>query len=140
MAGRLRGDGGGIFGLIDLLAEHGEAVEYDLIRAGLRLDDLGTERLSWRELKVVVRNTPANESALRRAQSPEDSPWTATTLLLAEAVDALRTLAWMKTKDGQKNRNRPQPIPRPGHRPTIHGKGAVPIEEIESWLEQFKST
>ena len=30
------------------------------------------------------------------------------TLLLAAAVDRLSFLAWVKTKDGQKNRNRPK--------------------------------
>ncbi|WP_040466783.1 DUF5361 domain-containing protein [Eremococcus coleocola] len=33
-----------------------------------------------------------------------------TTMLLAQAVDALNTLLWTKTKDGQKNRNRPKSI------------------------------
>ena len=32
------------------------------------------------------------------------------TLLLAAAVDRLSFLAWVKTKDGQKNRNRPKSI------------------------------
>lgn len=32
------------------------------------------------------------------------------TLLLAMAVDALHLLVWMKTKDAQKNRNRPKSI------------------------------
>lgn len=38
-------------------------------------------------------------------------------MLLAAAVDQLTVLAWMKTEDGAKGRNRPKPIPRPGVEP-----------------------
>lgn len=37
-----------------------------------------------------------------------------TNQLLAAIADALRWLQWAKTKDGRKNQNRPDPIPRPG--------------------------
>ncbi|MBP2211082.1 hypothetical protein JOJ87_001426 [Rhodococcus ruber] len=103
---------GGILGLLALLEEHSEAVEYDLIRMGLRLDWLGTDDLTWRDLHVLVRQS-GPDSALVRALNP-DSRWDLHALLLAEAVDTLHDLRWMKTKDGHKNRNRPKPIPRPG--------------------------
>ena len=32
------------------------------------------------------------------------------TFLLAQAVDALRLLCWLNSKDGEKNRNRPETI------------------------------
>jgi hypothetical protein len=35
-------------------------------------------------------------------------------MLLAAIADVLRWLQWAKTKDGQKGRNAPDPIPRPG--------------------------
>lgn len=54
------------------------------------------------------------ESHLFRKLHPEDAGWTLNNLLLAAAVDSLRWLQWVKTKDGQKNRGRPDPIARPG--------------------------
>ena len=45
---------GGIASLRGVLGEHSEAVEYDLLRLGQHIDDLGTPALSWRDLWVVV--------------------------------------------------------------------------------------
>lgn len=45
---------------------------------------------------------------------PEDAEWTLTNRLLAIIADVLRWLQWAKTSDGRKNRNQPEPIPRPG--------------------------
>jgi hypothetical protein len=81
---------------------------------GLRLDWLGSDQLSWRDLIVIVdglANDPA--SALVRAANPEHL-WDIHALLLAEAVDTLHDLRWFETKDGQKGRNRPKRLPRPG--------------------------
>ena len=92
MAGGVRGGRGGIGGLLRLLREHGEAVEYDLIALGLRLDDLGTERLSWRDLLVIARQSPPG-SALNRALDPG---WRATldTHLLRRIEHAGRVSVW----------------------------------------------
>lgn len=51
-------------------------------------------------------------------------------MLLAAIADALAWLQWAKTKDGRKNRNRPDPIERPGVEPkrkAVHpgAKGVV---------------
>lgn len=40
--------------------------------------------------------------------------WTKTEHLLAGMLDYLALQWWAKTKDGEKNRNRPKPVPRPG--------------------------
>ncbi|WP_052372591.1 DUF5361 domain-containing protein [Nocardia otitidiscaviarum] len=40
--------------------------------------------------------------------------WGLKEMLLADMVDSLRWLVWAKTKDAQKGRNRPKPVPRPG--------------------------
>lgn len=65
-----------------------------------------------------MRHSPP-ESALYKAMYPpdEDSLWGLPEMLLAEAADSLRWLVWAKTEDGQKNRNHPHPIPRPGVEP-----------------------
>lgn len=118
--------------LLDLLDEHEEPIAYDLIRLGLRLRDLGTDRLSWGDLWAIVRNAP-RDSALYRALNP-DHEWTLTDLLLAEVADAVRVANWQR--GSAKRHEYPKPIPRPGVEPqsATYGKGAIPIDEMAEWL------
>lgn len=109
MAERLGSHGGGITGLIDLIDGHGAALEYDLIKLGLRLRDCPSEHFDWRDLLVIVRHSN-DRSALWQSQNPKYTGWTLTDRLLAIIANALRWLVWAKTKDGSKNRNRPVPI------------------------------
>lgn len=134
MAGRQRCDAGGIQSLRRLLDEYSEAVEYDLISLGLRIDDLGTERLSWRDLKVIITRMPQERSALAAERHPEDSAWGLLHMLTAELVDVQRVALWAKTKDGAKNRNRPKPIERPGRRPEKFGKKPLELDKMRDWL------
>ncbi len=106
MAGSVRSEAGGIAGLVRLLSEHGEAVEFDLIRLGLRLDWLGSEALSWRDLLVIVRQS-GPESALWRVENGHSPLFDAE---LARSMEySLRWLVWAKSKDAQRNANRPEP-------------------------------
>ena len=43
--------------------------------------------------------------------------WTQEDYLLADIANALNLLVWAQTKDGQKNRNRPEPIRPPKQHP-----------------------
>ena len=101
-----------------------------MIALGLRLDWLGSEALSWRDLLVIIRQSPA-DSAVVRAMDP-DSHWGLSEHLLAQVVDNTSWLVWAKTEDGSKNRNRPQPWPRPGVEPD-EGKSVkgtpIPLDE-----------
>lgn len=115
-----------------------------MIALGLRLRQLGTPELTWRDLFVICRQSPRT-SALFRALAPEEAPWGMAEHLLAEAVYALRIGNWMQTDDAAKRRShtRPKPIPRPGvqddtvERKTF-GKGdAVPIDAMRSWLDEI---
>lgn len=56
--------------------------------------------------------------------------------LLAVIADGITAGNWMQSRDGQKNRNRPKPIPRPGLDPADkkYGGRAEPIESIRDWL------
>ena len=111
-------------------------IEYDLIGLGLRLRDLGTERLSWRDLRVILLHSPRT-SAYMRARMCESALWGVSEHLLASAVDALRWLVWSKTKDGEKNRNRPKPVPRPGVKPDkgrMSDAVAMPVDELKKYL------
>lgn len=128
-------DCGGIFGLCDLVDEFPEAVEYDVLRHGHRLRDLGSDRLTWRDLRIILSQQKPSESALWMEQNP-DHMWGLPEFLLADVADTLHALFWAKTKDGAKNRNRPKPIERPGRRPERMGKKPLPLDEMAVWLAE----
>jgi len=107
MAGRFWRDAGGTFGLLTLLDEHQEAVEYDLLPFGLRIDDLGTEALTWRDLLVIVRMSPRG-SALHRARDPHHE-WTIARQLQAAQLNEARRLAWLYEASHSK-RTPPEPV------------------------------
>lgn len=67
---------------------------------------------------------------------PEAAPWGLSELLLAVIADAALAGNWMQSKDGQKNRNRPKPIPRPGVMPDKKqfGGRAESMDSIRDWL------
>lgn len=127
----LCGDAGGIRSLLGLIREHREAVEYDLIAHGLRLDQLGTRGLSWRDLLVIVRQSPTG-SAVDRALSPKEAPWGLGEQLMAHVADLLATANWQRAGQGEP----PKPIVRPGVESDANtlGGGAVPIDEIDAFL------
>lgn len=101
---------------------------------GLRLDQLGTKRLSWRDLWLIVEHSPRS-SALARATLGPDVIWGLHEHLLAGIADELRWLHWAKTKDAGKAKNpAPARIPRPGVRSDakkLRIGEAMTIEEFE---------
>jgi hypothetical protein len=54
------------------------------------------------------------DCSLFRSMYPDRAGWGRSNMLLAEMVDSLHWLQWAKTKAGQKGRNRPRLVPRPG--------------------------
>lgn len=122
-------------GLVLLIDEHGPAVEYDLIKLGLRLRQLGTDALSWRDLLVIVQHSD-HRTALQASMQPDAAPWGLSEHLLAVLADAVIAGNWMQSRDGQKNKNRPKPIPRPGVEPVNKkfGGKAESIDTIRDWL------
>jgi len=127
----------GILGLCGLLAEHAEAVEYDLITLGLRLDDLGTPRLSWRDLQVIVRHLPAT-SALRRSAGDGEEPWTVSDYLLAAIADGINGGNWQRA--GKSSAPKPRPVPRPGDtsKGEQYGADPIPVSEFDSWWDNLE--
>lgn len=132
MEGRLGRDAGGILGLLGLIKEHGEAVEYECIRHGHRLRDYPSPRHTWRDLWVIVRMAPA-DSPLARHLHPVETAWTATDYLLALVVDALNAANWQRGGKGQ----RPKPLPRPGDTSTQRIGKAVPLDELKAKLARW---
>lgn len=104
------------------------------MRVGHRVQDVPA-LLSWAELRDVVMHQPP-DSALHRAMHPDEAPWRLSEHLLAVIADAVIAGNWMQSKDGQKNRNRPKPIPRPGVKPEkkTFGGQAESVETIRAWL------
>ena len=139
MAGRQRCDPGGTRSLLDLIGRHREAIEYDLIGLGLRLDWLGTPALSWRDLWVIANQSPQG-SALDRALRPDEWAWGLPEQLLAAATDALRAANWQRA--GGRRSDYPQPIPRPGIEPAtkVRGRDPVPLDDMRKWLGWDEAT
>jgi hypothetical protein len=113
--------------------ERREAIEFDLIALGLRLREVGSDRLSWGDVYTVVRQSPRT-SAFYRATNPEGHEWGLPELLLAEVADAVRVANWQRGSG--KRPDYPKPIPRPGVEPEskTYGKGAIPIDDMAEWL------
>jgi hypothetical protein len=105
-----------------------------LIGLGYRVGDVGGA-LSWADLRDIIRYQPQS-SALCREMNPENALWGLSDHLLAVIADAVIAGNWMQSKDGQKNRNRPKPIPRPGVEPDQKkfGGKAESIDTIRDWL------
>lgn len=123
-------DAGGTLSLVELVREHGEALEFDLIRLGLRLRDCPSPEFNWRDLFVVCRYL-GRDSALYAAMNPDDDPsWSVTDYLLAMVVDHGAARLWQAA--GGKGR-RPQPVPRPGDVKKYRGD-ALPVEDMADWL------
>jgi len=102
---------------------------------GLRLRQLGSEFLSWRDLLVIVQHS-GHGAALQASMHPDAAPWGLSEHLLAVIADAVIAGNWMQSKDGQKNKNRPKQIPRPGVEPDKKkfGGKAESIDTIRDWL------
>lgn len=135
MAGGVEGPPGGILAAANEIAEFSEEIEYDLIKIGLRLSWLGTDLLSWRDLIVILRQSP-RESAYARAKLGEKVAWGETEHLLAAIFDALQIANWQRGNAGKKAPSpKPKPIPRPGvNRDKGRvGFGAIPIKDFDAW-------
>lgn len=102
---------------------------------GLRLRWLGTHRLTWRDLAVIVRHLPI-DSALGRDSRGEASPFTVTDYLLAGVINVLRSMSWQL--GGDPKAPKPEKFLLPGMEddsklPTLRGD-LMPIEELRERL------
>ena len=86
----------------------------------------------------MVRHLPADAALVRHIRG-DDSAWDLQSHLLALIADTARLHLWLVSRDGQKNRNRPKPIPRPGvddgvERTRIGGTTIKPAAEVAAIL------
>lgn len=137
MARRVERDAGGIRSLYRFLEEHGEAVEYDCLTHGFRLDEVGVA-FSWRDLQTLVaRWGGLPGTALFRSIHGYEG-WTTEAQLLAGLIDAVSVLDYhqIKIANPKSSPRKPTPIDRPWDKPrSKYGSGAMPYDEIDAWMQ-----
>lgn len=99
--------------------------------------DIGTGRLSWRRLWLIIERLPET-SAVFRERNADSWRWNLPEQLLATACDLLAIGNWMQSEDGRKNRNRPKRIERPGvksdEKRNTYGSTVMDISNVDAWL------
>lgn len=121
---------GGNLSLQDLVYEHSEAIEFDLITLGLRLRDCPSPEFNWRDLWVVCSRL-GRDSELYKSMNPEDdTSWGVTDYLLAMVADNTASRLWQAS--GGKGK-RPKPVPRPGDIKKFKGD-SLPVADMADWL------
>lgn len=129
------------------MAEHGGALEYDLMtRTRYTLDDLGGG-LGTRQLLAFVTHLPPDSALSRelRGDTAEERSWQEAArlpMLVADIADTAHALVWEVAQAHSRRdlRDRvPEPIARPGVEPsgrTRHwGSEAIPANEFDDWWE-----
>lgn len=119
--------------LAEWLDEFPDAIAYDLLQVGLRLRDLGSDELTWGDLRAMTTQAPRH-SAFYRAMHPEEAVWGLPEQLLAALVDYSAVANWQRGSG--KQRDYPKPIPRPGVESDEKKFGVTPVtqEEIDDFL------
>ena len=116
--------------LVQLSREHSEALEFDLIKLGLRLRDAGSLEFNWRDLWVICRRL-GRDSELYKSMNPDDdTSWSVTDYLLAMVAD--NTAFRLYQAAGGKGK-KPKPVPRPGD-VKRYGGDALPVADMQEWL------
>ena len=81
--------------------------------------DLGTHRLSWRRLSVLIANLPKESATVREMLGAQFVEWSTTDWLLAGVIDVLQGANWQR---GGGKGSRPKPVERPKSLPEIERK------------------
>ena len=118
-----------------MLIQHCEpALRADLQRYfGIDFDDVEEEAVSVVQAASCAAYLPP-DGAVACALNNQTPVWGNELIVLADMANSLRWLVWAKTKDGQKNRNKPEMIEPPraeGEKPV-----AYDIETINEILSR----
>lgn len=98
---------------------------------GLNIECMGVD-YSMRHAADLIAMLPSKSRTFTAVD--ERNAWDSGEYLLAEAVDSLHLMVWANTKDAQKNRNRPKPLPRPGTAPANREAVGLDANEYETAL------
>lgn len=115
--------------------DHAGALNFDLMQLGLRLRYVGTEALTWGDLRDVIKYG-RQDTALALEQQGAAVLWTITDHLIAVAVDALHNANWQR---GGGKGHKPKPIPRPGvedQNTQTLGADPIPAGDFMDWWNQ----
>lgn len=144
MAGTRRsqraGHAGKIIGLLDFVDKYRQALEYDLIKLGLRLRNLGTAALTWEDLGAVVFGLQLDPTTAlaKTIHGPELLQWDAHAQLMAGVFDQIGITNYLirRTMGGDEKAEPPEQLPRPGVKPkTVQWGGqSRTIEEMDRLL------
>lgn len=114
-------DAGGILGVAAVVAEHGDALDYDLFdRWRVRLRDV-PDSVGWDAVALFLRHLPPDSATVREMEP--SALWSTEAHLLATVVDQLSAL--MHGLGGGRG-PAPRPVPRPGREDAF--VGAVPVD------------
>lgn len=95
---------------------------------------LGTEQLTWRDLRIFVMGA-ARESAYVRSVAGEAAAWGPVEHLLASLVDVMQLANWQRA--GDRNARRPEALQRPGVKAPGQqlGSDPIPVSQFDDWWE-----
>ena len=127
MANRVGGGPGGIQGLHQLIVEHRAEVQYDLIRAGLRVWQVGTRAFGWDDFAVWVRFA---ESGSQLVKAVAGVQWSPELHRLTDVFEVLNAANWQRGGRGPK----PKPVRRPGFKSGEQMGKPVSFERVEQFL------
>lgn len=109
-----------------------------MIALGLRWRDVGSKRLSWRDLQSIVRAAQPG-SAIHRVLSPEGAGWSHSDYMCADLIDTVAGLTWVTQRAHGSKAKRPKPYPRPGVTPVSResrtfGTKPMSLDQMNAWL------
>lgn len=137
--GASAGHTGGIQSLIAFVDQYRQELDYDVIRLGLRIRDIGQDWFTWEDLRAVVKGLQRDRTTLlaRAVSGDEAIEWTTEAQLLAAVFDRLGWLDYrLQWLGGAAKAEPPEPLERPGVKSkTKQWTGnAVTIEEMDRKL------
>lgn len=122
--------------LASLLGEHADLLEADYQEHyHLNLYEVPPLRAA----RLLPRLLHHWDTAIYRTLNPEWEWGSLQTRLLGMQADALNLLWWAKTKDGQKNRNRPKSVFPQADKGRMKGAVSMPIDELKAYLARPRS-
>lgn len=125
--------------LLGLIHEHQGQLAADFPRFyGIPLSRIREEVTLW-EFAAMAANLPRESATWKALHGHERSEWDLQAQILAEVANAVRWLQWAETKDGAKNRNRPELIlppwvEDPTKETAVFGSDPVPLDELDEFL------
>lgn len=135
---QITADSGGISGLRKLVAEHKEAIQYELLtRLGLHLWQVGPV-LEWDEFRAFVNWLPPNPtSALYRSRFPK-SWWVTPDVRQREKIAHILELANWQRAGGRKAGSAPKPPKLPEDRdPSVKSEDEL-VEKRRAAAEHLR--